>query len=243
MPGIVNESKWNRAKEIARRQGKSNNWGLVNHIYQNMGGSFKHKKSLGESDMEKSQYNKIMNDHALTHNDIVKSVMAESCGESSIQKIGSKKAIAAAKRLGTKTLKHLKTHKGKYIAGGAAAVGAGIVAAKSKKTKKSIDTQLNDIEKGLRSLAFKPLAAATRGVRRMGMSIERTANASHGANVIRTGIASTPRSGMNRAIASIGSKLRQATPKQVGVAAGIGAAGIGGAAYLRHRRNQKNRQG
>ena len=88
MPGRVDEVKWNRAKAIVRGQkgGVNNKYALVNHIYQNMGGTFHStKKSLGENNMG-SQYEKIMGDHKLTHQDLVKSMLAEVAGESALEK-------------------------------------------------------------------------------------------------------------------------------------------------------------
>lgn len=40
------EQKWDRAKDIASKEGKAENWGLVTHIFQNMVKSSGHPNLL-----------------------------------------------------------------------------------------------------------------------------------------------------------------------------------------------------
>lgn len=59
MPGKVDERKWQKAKKKVKEQGKDpeNNYALVNHIYQNMGGKFEEKGASVAS-----QYKKLSRD-------------------------------------------------------------------------------------------------------------------------------------------------------------------------------------
>ncbi len=44
---ILDEDKWEKAKEIARKQGRGNDYAYIVGIYRRMGGREKHEKSLG----------------------------------------------------------------------------------------------------------------------------------------------------------------------------------------------------
>jgi hypothetical protein len=127
MPGRVDEVKWNRAKAIVRGQkgGVNNKYALVNHIYQNMGGTFHStKKSLGDSNMG-SQYEKIMGDHKLTHQDLVKSMLAEVAGESALEK----KLFRSSEKKRGKWTRGLAAYGGIGLGVGLGAIGGGALGA------------------------------------------------------------------------------------------------------------------